>query len=608
MKKKLLLVALAAPFFMVTAQWTQTGGTVKVMPNTTKYVSGNYEVKAAAATSNEGNVNVRGNFTTQSGGTFTNLFDIDNPNNYGQLIVNQSSMVNGLVTGQFRNTDYNTFYFQPIAIPYSGITAGDIADASAIPNQRWQNHPKDGVFSGTRYLNPIFSWENEKFQLDDSEKTESIESIKAYSINQGVSQLGQRLSSYEGTLTNGTLTYSGTAFSVENNLQKNEFGEVLFTYLDDLTTQMPTGWIPPNGISSNPVQANGYASNVFYFGNPYTSNLDLAQVFSDTSQATHIFQFNGNSFTEDGTGDGSGNSITAATLVAVKTGSNWGGSGLSALTVRPFHTFGVKTTGNFSNIIPEEAKTFNARSGAMTFRGADKLYQIEMNLFNENSDYVSQFYVIAHDSYQAAAKAGNEAYNLTIKDNEGFFTLQENEDGSVAEELRHNKVLINGINTSYVAKPINVVMQVTKPGTFTIKGILSDDLLSSGNRFYFEDKEAGKILEITPEFSYVFDAKKSSDDRFNIYWNGLPDEMGVNDAAIGNTLVYKDGRDYKVRFDNNWKQADIYVYNMIGQLVHVAKKVNTINDYVLPINGDPSAYIVKIIGDNGEVATKKIVK
>ncbi len=102
----------------------------------------------------------------------------------------------------------------------------------------------------------------------------------------------------------------------------------------------------------------------------------------------------------------------------------------------------------------------------------------------------------------------------------------------------------------------------------------------------------------------------TSMDRFNVYWNGLPEALGVASASVkGETVVYKDHSQFKIRFDKNWDSANVYVYNTLGQLMHTAKNVNTSVDYLIPLNNNTvSSYVVKTVSSEGEIVTKKIVK
>ena len=162
--------------------------------------------------------------------------------------------------------------------------------------------------------------------------------------------------------------------------------------------------------------------------------------------------------------------------------------------------------------------------------------------------------------------------------------------------------------TDYVALPIQLAIQAPQGGTFTLKAEHTTALLESGNKFYFEDTETEEIFEINEDFAYTFSVTQSDSNRFRMYWNGIPEQLSVKDMnLIAESVVYKDADLFKVRFAEDWNRADVYVYNLMGQLVHSAKQVNTSSDYVLPLRGQAAAYIIKAVGDNGNVMTQKII-
>lgn len=625
MKKNLLLVALAAPFFMVTAQWTQTGGTVKVMPNTTKYVSGNYEVKVAAAASNEGNVNVRGTFTAPAtGDKFVNEWT-DNKN-YGQLIIANGQAVTGKITSKYKLAA--VFPYHAMAFPFKGYTAAEAVANSQMVNPTFVGYvpgrggygtnsvTEDDAFDGERYKNPVFSSNNMKFQSDAPQQTEVLVATGYHSLNGHTSTLPRANAlSFKGVPNNVDFTESATTSTAYpatmNSGDRNQYGETYSSYLDDPVDTAPVNWhkyeVDDSGnVTVASVQTTGYGLNVYYYGNPYTSNIDLKPSLTVAgNNVTHMFQYNANTYDN--------NTLLTSTGISMVTGNGTGDA--ASYQVRPFHAFGVKTSGGVPATLKftEANKTFDAATTAVSYSRMNNgvFYQLGMDLYDTEDVYTgNRFYVVASDKYEAAKTGEGIEANNNYFAKTGFYSLQENEDGTIAEEFANDKVYINGVNaTKYVGKPIRLVFNAVQEGTFKLKSRLSEELLSSGNKFYFEDKEEGIIMEVTPDFDYTFAVKGTEKERFVMYWNSTPDQMSTEDVSLkNNTIVYKDGRDFKVRFSNNWKQADVYVYNMVGQLVHVAKKVNTTNDYVLPINGNPAAYVVKTVGDNGEQSTNKIVK
>lgn len=629
MKKNLLLAALVLPLLSVSAQWTQVGGTVSVKPNTLKYVAQDYKVSGVGSkTTNEGNVNVRGNFTidnaTEPTTEFRNKFN--SGTQYGQLIINENSTAVGKVVGEFRNTSENVYYNQPLAVPFKNITAAEIASMSGITSPTWVTYsPSSTGFDPNRYKNSVFMWLNQDYalkhlsQFDEVGVTTNVNPTNYFSINQGFNDLVVRDSEYSGNPANIAHSLDLTRFSISpgtesqvNNYSRNIYGEMLGTYLKDPFVQMDYGaWATAGRVNAD----DDFGRNIFMFGNPYTSNLSLLNI--DPTGIRGISQPKSTLFNPNING-GNANITFTDPLVIIWDGNQWTGDE-EALEVRPFHTFTIKTNNSQDLMLSlnDSNKTFELTSyGApvhdYTSRNLNDLsFSVKLELFKEDNA-IGRSYIVASSSYESAATEGNEAYHTNLSDEvDAIYTFQENSDGTIAQELVNSKTYINGINkNSYIAKPIYLAHQVVTPGNYTFKGILSESLLNSGNDFYFEDIEEGFIQNITEDFEYTFTANETTTDRFRIYWNGTPEVLNVSDVtSVAKTLVYKNVDDtFKVRFAEHWNKADIFVYNVMGQLVHSAKSVDASIDYPLPLKGQTSAYIVKAVSDKGEVATQKIIK
>ncbi|MDG4949954.1 T9SS type A sorting domain-containing protein [Weeksellaceae bacterium KMM 9724] len=629
MKKNLLIAAMVLPLLSVSAQWTQTGGTVSVKPNTLHYMSGSYEVKNGGKAINEGNVNVRGSFTidniTEPTTEFRNKYN--GGTQYGQLIINESSTATGKIVGEFLNTAHTQFFNQPLAIPYTDMTAQEIAEQSNIQNPIEANHPRNGIFDPNRWKNSVYTWLNEDYALADMSLADKIEPnsidkyfpTNYYSINLGFEELTSQLAEYKGTPANmvhdtwlDPVNINPGSEAQVNNYSKNMFGEMLGTYLKDAFTAMPdhSAWSTPGRYNS----PDGYGDNVYYFGNPYTSNIRLDSLLGHTGMIG-VTQFQQNNFDPNVDQGNSNIGPLILPLIATYNGGEWQGD-LEALEVRPYHTFAFKQDPHMQIInFGDREKTFGVDVDAPHYNTArnqsSTSYQVKLELL-KNDNTVGRTYVVASSNYEAAAQAGNEAYlEIHNSDFDQIYTLQENADGTVNQELMNSKVYINGINAeTYTAKPVMLANQVANPGQFTIKANLSNNVLNSGNEFYFEDAQEGFIQNITEDFEYTFTANETTTDRFRIYWNGTPEVLNVSEVeSVAKTLVYKNVDDtFKVRFAENWNKADIFVYNVMGQLVHSAKSVDASIDYTLPLKGHTSAYIVKAVSDKGEVATQKIIK
>ena len=114
------------------------------------------------------------------------------------------------------------------------------------------------------------------------------------------------------------------------------------------------------------------------------------------------------------------------------------------------------------------------------------------------------------------------------------------------------------------------------------------------------------VFYLSPSVSYThLDVYK----RQGLYYEQPAGVLGTSELLRGQTVVAKKDSGYVVRFNKNWKSADIEVYSVSGQLLHSAKKVSTYNDYQLPLdNSVNTVYVVKVKSENGEIVTKKIIK
>ncbi|WP_042722900.1 T9SS type A sorting domain-containing protein, partial [Flavobacterium sp. B17] len=81
-------------------------------------------------------------------------------------------------------------------------------------------------------------------------------------------------------------------------------------------------------------------------------------------------------------------------------------------------------------------------------------------------------------------------------------------------------------------------------------------------------------------------------------------------AAVRTLVIYNPAiENYIVRFDPNWKKADIEVYDMSGKLVISKKGVDTSRDFIIELDDKiKNAYVVKVVSDKGEIVNAKILK
>jgi uncharacterized protein YfaS (alpha-2-macroglobulin family) len=96
---------------------------------------------------------------------------------------------------------------------------------------------------------------------------------------------------------------------------------------------------------------------------------------------------------------------------------------------------------------------------------------------------------------------------------------------------------------------------------------------------------------------------------YGLYYEQPAGTLGTSELLRVETIVVKKDSSYIVRFNKNWKSADVEIYSSIGQLLNQAKKVSTNTDYILPLDSSVNGvYIVKVKSEEGEIVTKKIIK
>ena len=99
---------------------------------------------------------------------------------------------------------------------------------------------------------------------------------------------------------------------------------------------------------------------------------------------------------------------------------------------------------------------------------------------------------------------------------------------------------------------------------------------------------------------------------YDLYY-GTPNSsvLGTTEVKSNLTMVVYNGDDdsYFVRFDPNWKKADIQVYDMSGKVVLSKKEVNDSQDFKLSLADNLKVtYVVAVTSDKGEKVNVKIIK
>ncbi|MGQ1943469.1 T9SS type A sorting domain-containing protein [Ornithobacterium rhinotracheale] len=643
MKKHLFLIASVFAVVAANAQSTFTvksNTNVKVQGGALLYVSGKATVDKytdnGTKVSNEGKIKITDGLTngnTTDGKNFVNEFDPKKPGEYGQLIVLNQGNNSGFISSGVKFG--KGFVFYPLALPYSGINAGQVVSqiwgqdgSSAFVKFEAGRDKKFPKFDPKRYENPLFRWNNETYTLDHLAKEYSIgqegkqADYYAVSSYSSLHEPGTERIFLSGTPINKAFDVTLSSYHVSNNFEENKWGEVYGSYISDFTMDMPVQWNKYGLNDPKYTNSSNFGDNIFFLGNPYTSNIDLKQLFKQSGADTKILamvQFSqkdgGNTYNVN-VNNGKASNAYGKNMNGV---TGQGGGNDALMVARPFQTFAIKTkvgqpvTLKFDDAIKKFDVANKSTPNNMFAKTSNSDYsfvQVGVSLYTKDGQETGQeTYVAASDIYSKRNEDVIELHNIYLKDNNiGIYTEQDQEEVATRGG---GKLYVNGINAdTYIGKPVKLIMQNAN-GAYVFKAKLNKEAKESANKFFFEDKKTGKVIKIGEDFAYGFTSNGTEKDRFAIYWAAAPKASSVVDAAkeaTNTTTVFRAGNDFKVRFDKGIRKADIYVYNISGQLVSSAKGVDASTDYVVPVQGNATVYIVKVVGDNGSVVTKKIIK
>lgn len=642
--------------------------TVKVERNTLFYHGGDVAVTTTTAkVTNDGNFKIAGGFTNtdNDGYNFVNTYAGDK--DYGQLIIlSDNASVDGKVALRKPPINPADFSWGQFAIPFQGnisAIAADLFSGGGTFNPTTETvisyNGGTPAFSGTRYNRTFMEWDNTGKPEWDHEVAATVDPSKYYIVN--LASGAGDLSDFYGGALSYQLAYNGVPApsSITVTLDKG---------LYHFRPNLPYGYSAANYYNEGPpatwadwkdyrnshseryvtyiedrfrtvtVSADTFGRYFYQYGNPYTSNIDLSDISSSITLLSGVAKYGKLTWNIDEGSSYSTNLVTKATW----NGSGWIGDA-EALIIRPFEPFIIAVdddddddeapasyTFTFDNniktfaqeasatVTPVGGRPFGNNGNGTTQTNNLSIHQLGLDLnTNDGFSTGNRVYVGTSEIEITGEKQGHEAVYAEFGTQTGLYLLQENIDETYDASY---KLFINTVNSEdYVAKPIHLGFNVGNDNlgySFNITSRLSENgnlavipegNFSSGNTFYFYDSQEEYLTEVTADFSYSFTQTETTNDRFIIYWNGVPEFLGNTDIIKDQTQVYKDSGVHKVRFDKTWTSADVTVYDISGKLVSKYAGVDTSNDLTLVLAKTAQSYVVKIVNEKGEVVTRKIV-
>ncbi|SMO95048.1 Por secretion system C-terminal sorting domain-containing protein [Chryseobacterium rhizoplanae] len=659
MRKSLFAIGLLAISYSVQAQilcHVDTNANMYVSEGTLVYSGGGVQTKGNGLLDVHGNVMVVGSATDSfktidaagadktDGGNI--ILRLNTPGSfatstYGQLYIDglSQSNISGIVTKEYRTTSNGSGnYFQQVALPFSGKAYNSLSTEVGK------------TFNTGRYDNPILKWDNANavsittlnlaptsttwdasgyymLKVKNNDWNPSAPaSGNVFNIN------GKPYAPYAGAVTlqnagKSNVGASNVVFGTNGNAL-NQYNEKYNTYLDDSFEFTTNPW------------SGTFGQNFYQFGNPFLTNLDLANI----------------GYTESVTGS-DGNAVRniwgieydPGTIVTLPSGSTYAtaskvvtflptGDGVAPaigdvdlLVIKPMQSFKIKLRDNTAQTL-----NFNTlRRFKSTARTAGVNYDVtaaKMSTGKNTTNTVKQLGVIGLDAngkelsrtYYVVSPGLTTGHQISaatsVQSSAGkniIGTFEESLNGGYDNNNTNYWLYINEANENNFqgknVKLVNYYLDQVKSYKFEIRENAAlipagAHQLSSGIGFYYK-AENGNLIEAKQG-----DVVAVTNEEANLYY-GEPSNITLaveNKAATASrTLVVYDPSitNYIVRFDPKWKKADIQVYDMSGKLVISKKAVETSRDFVIELDGSvKNSYVVKIVSDKGETVNTKILK
>ncbi|UOU98777.1 T9SS type A sorting domain-containing protein [Chryseobacterium daecheongense] len=652
MRKSLFAIGLLAISYSVQAQilcHVDTNANMYVSKGTLVYSGGGMQMKGNGIIENHGNIMVSGSGTdlfktvdasnvdkteANGGGNFINklneptAYATVNTNDssatpvytYGQLYISGIPQTNitGIVDQEFRAVNHGTY--QQIGLPFYDKTASTLSTELGK------------VFSNIRYSqNEILTWNNANVvsqNVNVSSKLGVANPGTAYYMLGGS---GLDISSVTRILKGRPLTDIGTTVTLQNAGAAVNFGtngNATNQYNEKYNTYVQDGFHIASGGTA--WQGN-YGKNWYQFSNPFLTNLDLSRIAYDETATV---------------GDG----VNLSTIYGVRlevsgvTSSQTGGTGSSSykfitfnagvptgdvdyVMVRPLGTFAIKLN---NNTAADQLNFANLRRFNYYGRADNTNYAVTANKSTTTSGTVKQLGVIALDAN--GKEIGRTYYVVYPNGTTGHSSNAKTQSTASSSNLvgTFEEASTGGYDLNYTSSYWLYINEANE-SNFLGKNIKLVNYSSNIKSYKFEIRENAALvangthqLSAGVGFYYkapngtVMQAKQGdvvpvTNSEYDLYYGEPTSVLAVEtpSAKPSRTMVIYNPEitNYIVRFDPNWKKADIEVYDMSGKLVISKKAVNTSTDFVIELDGSlKNSYVVKIVSDKGETVNTKILK
>ncbi|MCU7619151.1 T9SS type A sorting domain-containing protein [Chryseobacterium sp. PBS4-4] len=686
MKKNLLAVALLVSFFQSKAQLTTVANAavMTVRPGTLVYNGGGMKTVGSGRVDNYGNIMIVAGATTDkfetfqangtsaklNGGNFNLLYDdaASATSPYGQLYLTnfRQADITGIVDKQYRATANGTF--QQMALPFYGKKLSGTYVAGEANDTFLSTDLGTSGFSNLRNTNSIGYWENQRVLMHNIPNTSTttltkaaadiqttlynnaaryyavgaanwnpavVHTIKGVPFSDNNNPSGTLLSTANPlnyTLRNAGYTNPTTpiAYGVgTGNNNNGVYNEQYKTYVQDAfdLASSPGFFNGTSGVG----EAGTYARNLYQFGNPFLTNLDLSRVGYDENGGTIGDGDDGNTITSIRgiryeslgvvTSNGGATSSTQYKFVTYNTDGTPAGDFTGAI-IKPMQAFVVKLRNNTSdqNIIFNNLRRFasTTRAAATPYsvtaaKNGSTLKQLRVIGLNTNGDEVMRTYYVVGSNLSTGrlndVKLQAAAFSGVLSTRE---ELPSGGEDTVANGLYW--LYINEANeVDYLGKKIRMNADLAQITSFKFE--LAEDAVElsngqstfvNGNNSFYIEQTPGTYIQISHNQVVPATAVNSG-----LYY-GQPNSgtLATNETVKDDGLViaHEDkSNTHQVIFPKSWNKATVTIYDMAGRKIFTQKDISTRSNFILPISQN-GAYLVECESEKGVKVVKKVIK
>ena len=292
MRRKLLTLGALAAVFAMNAQTTYVGSDAKFFVSTdaSVYSGGDFMIDSNMEKSveNKGNITINGNYvkgpnnTSNEGREFVNIYT--NNVNYGQVIISSDKDATARMTVQ--RPAPSTNYFDgsyEMSFPYVD-SVKYLMHSFGKNESDFKGYCPKNAPCPDRYKMTLTKWDNNRLHHDAVEKGDSFKAGDIYNLNlreNDMKQVAKGTISYKGTPSGkpydregikGVITPFASNPSQFSEAKYNDWKVMRNPYLEKYESY----------LGYTKTASKIYGKNIYRFGNPYTSNIDLSELDKDT--------------------------------------------------------------------------------------------------------------------------------------------------------------------------------------------------------------------------------------------------------------------------------------------------------------------------------------